>query len=148
MGAGFLDKLISWKWDALFDQQFPYYSVQGLFFCHQFIWLSALPCSIALYHYSTDAVDGAKGESFCVRLTKETDKASFHVSCSRYGIGHSEDILRRDFAAADHIAQSCDQYRSLSAARNCQQQYRSLCLFYGHTLLRIQAGEVFGFKFL
>ena len=51
----------------------------------------------------TYAVDGAKFQPFSQLRSKEAIEAGAHIGGGGYGIGHSQDILRRNISAEKHV---------------------------------------------
>ena len=85
-----------------------------------------------------DPVDGAKLQPSGHLLPKKGSKTSRHVTGGGYGVSHSQNILREDILAEQHIPQPEDEDGGFSAPRHRQKEDRAVHSPDGHLLLAIQ----------
>ena len=93
-----------------------------------------------------NAVDGAKFRDVGAVLAKQAGKALPHLPGGGFCVGHGQDFVGRDPAAAEHIAQAGHQHGGFSAAGHGQQQDRALCGVYRLCLLPVQPAGIFPVK--
>ena len=91
-----------------------------------------------------DPVNGPKLQPRGQFLAKKARKPAGHIARSGNCISHSENILGIDPAVRDHVAQTQDQHRGLSAPRHSQQKHRPVHRLHGLRLLRIEHDSIAG----
>ena len=72
---------------------------------------------VVLDDSGAETVDGAECQPFRAFFSEKAHKSRPHIPGGGHGVGHSQDALRRDGAAVDHVPQSGHQHRGLPAAR-------------------------------
>ena len=77
---------------------------------------TAMRPGIKIDDFRGNAVDRANLRDLRTVLTKKPDEPLLHLPGGRLGVGHGQDRVRRDPAAAEHIAQPGHQHRGFSAA--------------------------------
>ena len=92
------------------------------------------------------AVDGADLRGMGAVLAEQGGKALLHLPGGSPGIGHGENLVRRNAAAAQHIAQAGHQHGGFPAAGHRQQQHRALHGVHRLLLLAVQPGGIFPVK--
>ena len=93
-----------------------------------------------------DAVDGAELRNLRAVIPEQPGKALLHFAGGSPGIGHGQDLIRGDAAAAQHVAQTGHQYGGFPAAGHRQQQHRAVYGMDSFRLLRVKAPDIFPVK--
>ena len=107
---------------------------------------AAVGLSVKINDLGGNAVDGAKFRDVGAVLAKQAGKALLHLPGGGFCVGHGQDSVGRDPAAAEHIAQAGHQHGGFSAAGHGQQQDRALCGVYRLCLLPVQPAGIFPVK--
>ena len=102
---------------------------------------------IKIDDFGGNAVDGAKLRDLGAVLPKQPGEPLPHFPGGGLGIGHGQNFVRRDAAAAEHIAQAGHQHGGLSAAGHRQKQHGALHGVHRLRLLRIEPQRIFPVKY-
>ena len=97
--------------------------------------------------FGRNAVDRPKFRDFRAILSEKRRKALLHLPGGRFRVGHGQNFIRRDAAAAEHIPQPGHQHGGLSAAGDRQQQDCPLHGVDRFLLLGVQPPGIFPVKF-
>ena len=100
------------------------------------------PALIGADDLAAHAVDGAKLQPLCSLLPKEGGEACAHIPGGGHGIGHGQDLLRRDPPGQTQIAHPGHQDGGLAAAWDGQQQHRAVHRLDRLLLLSIQGERI------
>ena len=109
--------------------------------------LRATYTGIKIDDFGGNAVDRANLRDLRTILAKKPDEPLLHFPGGRLGVGHGQDRVRRDPAAAEHIAQPGHQHRGFSAAGYGQKQHRAVYGVNSFQLLRIESRCIVPVKF-
>ena len=82
---------------------------------------------VKINDFGRNTVDGAKFRDVRAVLAKQTGKSLLHLLSCGFCVGHGQNFVDWNPAAAEHIAQASHQYGGFSAAGHGQQQD---CTFY------------------
>ena len=148
VGAGGLYQELAGEGGAGADQQIPDDAAQLPLIVQQGKGLRAPLPGVVSDHHGAQAVDGAEGEPPGLLLPEEAYKPGPHVPGGGHGVGHGENLLRRDAPAAEHVPQPGDQHSGLAASRHSQEQRGPLRQADRLLLLRVQGDGVLGPEFL
>ena len=100
------------------------------------------PALIGADDLAAHAVDGAELQPLRSLLPKKSGKAGTHIPGGGHGIGHGQDLLRRDPPGQTQIAHPGHQDGGLAAAWDGQQQHRTVHRLDRLLLLPIQGERI------
>ena len=148
VGPGFRDLKVVGERDSGPDQQVTEDTFDPALVAEKIERLCLLLTGVIPDDCRAEAVDGSECEPFRAFFSEKAHKPRPHIPGGGHGVGHSQDALRRDGAAVDHVPQSGHQHRGLSAPGHRQQQDRALRLPHRRLLLGIEPDRISSFKFL